>query len=266
MASLQRRDDVDRLCVGLGDGLAVVLAEAVEGVAALHDDAGRRHVADLDGVVLGGADRLGEVEADLLAVDVERGDELDVADVVVAELHVHQAGDGAGRVGVLVVLDALDERRGAVADADDGDANRTHFLLLVVGGRVRSDVVVVVVCSLLDELVEPAHLALGALEPVLLQLRGCSRRGARGCGSATRAARRPAPRAASGGPRGCAGGPGLGAAEERQVGGEALVLPRLGAGLCWPRSANCSLPSAVRRRRRGPGGPTAAGRRSRSPG
>jgi hypothetical protein len=45
-------------------------------VAALHRDAGGRHVGDLDGVVLGGVDRLGEVLADLLVVDVERGDEL----------------------------------------------------------------------------------------------------------------------------------------------------------------------------------------------
>jgi hypothetical protein len=38
--------------------------------------------------------------------------------VVAAELDVHQAGDARGRVGVAVVLDALDERRGAVADAE----------------------------------------------------------------------------------------------------------------------------------------------------
>ena len=126
----QRRHDVDRLVVGLGDRLAVVLAEAVEGVAALHGDAGRRHVADLDRVVLAGADGVGEVVADLLGVDVERGDELHVTDVVRAELHVHQAGHPALRVGVLVVLDALDQRRGAVADADDGHAYRTHGVLL----------------------------------------------------------------------------------------------------------------------------------------
>ena len=45
-------DDVDRVGRGLLDGLAVVLAEAVEGVAALHLDTGRRDLADLDGVVL----------------------------------------------------------------------------------------------------------------------------------------------------------------------------------------------------------------------
>ena len=97
------------LAVGLGDGLAVVLAEAVEGVAALDGDAGRRHVGDLDGVVLAREDRVGQVEADLLGVDVERGDELDVAHVVLTELDVHQTGDGRVLVGILVVLNALDQ-------------------------------------------------------------------------------------------------------------------------------------------------------------
>ena len=90
------------------------------------------HVGELDRVVLARPDRLGEVLADLLGVDVEGGDELDVADVVAAEVDVHQAGDLLGRVGVLVVLDALDEGVGAVADADDRDAD-----LVVACGRRR---------------------------------------------------------------------------------------------------------------------------------
>ena len=68
-------------------------------------------------------DGLAEVEADLGGVDVEGGDELDVADVVAAEHHVHEAGDGLGRVGVAVVLEALHQRAGAVADAGDGQPN-----------------------------------------------------------------------------------------------------------------------------------------------
>ena len=51
-------DDVHRLLVGLGHHLAVVLAQAVEGVAAGHGHARRGHVADLDGVVLAGHDRV----------------------------------------------------------------------------------------------------------------------------------------------------------------------------------------------------------------
>ena len=128
---LEDLDDVDRLGVGLLDGLAVVLAEAVEGVAALDDDAGRRDVADADRVVLRGLRGVGQVEADLLGVDVERSDELDVGDVVVTERHVHQTGHGARGVGVLVVLDALDQGRRAVADAHDCYSYRTHEALFL---------------------------------------------------------------------------------------------------------------------------------------
>ncbi len=118
---LERLDHVDGLGVGDLDGLGVVLADAVERRAALHRDVGGRHVGDLDGVVLRREDRLGQVEADLLGVDVERGDELHVAHVVLAELDVHQAGNGDVLVGVLVVLHALHKRGRAVAHADNGD-------------------------------------------------------------------------------------------------------------------------------------------------
>src|SRR6185295_7243484 len=88
------------------------------------------------GVVLAGDDRLGQIAADLLGVHVERGHELDVADEVVAELHVHQAGDLLGRVGVPVVLHAFHERGGAVAHADDCHTDPRHgFSLFSLSGR-----------------------------------------------------------------------------------------------------------------------------------
>ncbi|MPM55692.1 hypothetical protein SDC9_102489 [bioreactor metagenome] len=124
LGRLQGTDDIDRLGVRLGDGLAVVLAETVEGVAALDGDTGGRHVAERHGVVLAGLHRVGEVEADLLRVDVEGGDEVHVVDVVVAELHVHEAGDGVARIGVAVEVHALDQGRGTITDADDGDTDR----------------------------------------------------------------------------------------------------------------------------------------------
>ena len=111
------------------------------------------------GVVRLGVDRLGQVLADLVLVDVEGGHELDVADVVAAEVDVHQARDEVVLLGVLVVVAALDEAARAVADADDGDpdlavlAPARHpprcwsasppllpFLPLVAHGRLRAPV------------------------------------------------------------------------------------------------------------------------------
>ena len=68
-----------------------------------------------------GEDGLAEVQPDLGRVDVEGRHELDVTDVVAAEGDVHQTRHGVARIGVAVVLDALDQRAGAVADAGDGD-------------------------------------------------------------------------------------------------------------------------------------------------
>ena len=114
-----------------------VLAEAVVGHAALDGDAQVRDVFldELDRVVLAGPDRLGEVLADLVRVDVEGGRELDVADVVAAEIDVHQPGHARVGIGVLVVVDALHERVRAVADADDGDPD---LLVLVAAVAVAS--------------------------------------------------------------------------------------------------------------------------------
>ena len=82
-----------------------------------------RDVRELDRVVRVRPDRIGEVLADLRRRDVERRRELDVADVVAAEVDVHQAGDELVGRGVAVVLDALQECVRAVADADDRDAD-----------------------------------------------------------------------------------------------------------------------------------------------
>src|SRR6185295_3468831 len=116
--------------------------EPVERMPALDRHAGGRHVGEPDRVVRLGEDRLGDVGADLLRVDVERGDDADVADVVAAKLDVHQAGDRLVGVGILVVLQTLHEGRGAVAKPHDRDANLTHrvrsFLRSVALARRRS--------------------------------------------------------------------------------------------------------------------------------
>src|SRR4029079_1699443 len=123
LALLQDADDVGRGAGRLLDDLAQVLAEPVVGHPALDLDVEFVRWLKDEGVVRLRVDRLGQVLADLVLVDVERGDELDVADVVAAEVDVHQARDGVGRLRVLVVVAALDEAARAVAAADDRDAD-----------------------------------------------------------------------------------------------------------------------------------------------
>src|SRR5205814_7465600 len=76
-----------------------------------------------------GEDRFGKVEAHLVLVDVEGGDKLDIADVIAAEVDMHESRDRGLRRRVAVVVHALDQRRGAVAYPHDGHAN---FLVFTV--------------------------------------------------------------------------------------------------------------------------------------
>ena len=108
-AGAERLGHVDGLGGRLLAGGLVVLAEPVERRRPQHLDA---EVGDRvrSGPCCSGRRRSPWTgPADLGGVDVERGHDLDVADVVAAELDVHEAGDVVGRVGVSVVLEALHE-------------------------------------------------------------------------------------------------------------------------------------------------------------
>ena len=110
LGGLQRCNNVNGFGVGLNDGLAVVLAQTVKGVSAQNGNVEVRHVCKLDGVVLAGANGLREIQADLLAVNVECSNKLHVVHVVLTELNMHQTRNLHGRVCIVVVLDALDQR------------------------------------------------------------------------------------------------------------------------------------------------------------
>jgi DNA-binding transcriptional ArsR family regulator len=140
-ALLEDADDVRRRARRLLDDLAEVLAETVVRHPAVDRHAEVGDLLEDEGVVRLGIDGLGEVLAHLVLVDVEGGHELDVADVVPAEVDVHQAGDLLARLRVLVVVAALHEAGRAVPDADDGDADLPVGLLvavLAVGAHVCS--------------------------------------------------------------------------------------------------------------------------------
>ena len=110
----------------------------------------------------------------LLASTSNAATTLDIADVVAAELDVHQAGDRIVRVGVLVVLQALDQGRGAVAQPHDRDANLTHavrsFLRSVADARrccPTGAVISNLLAFVVDQLVEPCDVGLGGRARVL---------------------------------------------------------------------------------------------------
>ena len=61
--------------------------------------------------------------SDLKRADIEGGGHFDVADVITAELDVHQPGNGILPIGVPVEVQPLNKRRGAVPYSDDRNAN-----------------------------------------------------------------------------------------------------------------------------------------------
>ncbi|MNI61773.1 hypothetical protein D3C73_1170590 [compost metagenome] len=93
-------------------------------MAALNSHTGCGNVGNLDGVVFAGADGVCEVQSNLFAIDVESSNEVDVVDVVLAELDVHQTRDRGLGVSVAIVLNTLDQRCGAVTYTDNGNTNR----------------------------------------------------------------------------------------------------------------------------------------------
>ena len=130
--------DVDRLFVGrqeaaLGRILRHVLGNAVMDLAHVDGDAVLGQVApDSDGIV--GEREAGVLQrpADLARIDIERAGDLDIARLVAGEVVVHQADGIALRPGrgMLIELNALEERGCAVAHSDDRYSNLRHIPLL----------------------------------------------------------------------------------------------------------------------------------------
>ena len=97
IADIDLRDISDRHVV------FEIAANSVKHGTALDDDAGLCDVRETTGVVRRGPDRVGDVAADLVGVDVEGRGELDVADVVAADIHVHEPRHGLVRFCIPVV-------------------------------------------------------------------------------------------------------------------------------------------------------------------
>ena len=115
-------DIVDRV-VRLLDDIREVPAEPVEGRAARHGDARSAPRLRSGGCCWGAHRSPRPRRGRPCSARRRRRGYLDVADMIAAELDVHQAGDVLVALGVAIVADTLDERGGAVADTDDADPN-----------------------------------------------------------------------------------------------------------------------------------------------
>ena len=105
-----------------------MLREAVHYDAHFHDGAGEAHFfAKNLGAIGRRKDGFADIEPDLAAVDVEGGDDLDVARPVGTDLLVHEPHGGAIDGGAAVEVNSLDERAGTIAHSDDGDTNFSHW-------------------------------------------------------------------------------------------------------------------------------------------
>jgi hypothetical protein len=113
--------DVSDAGVGFLDPTSDILADTVEGRSAVHLDALWENVGETGRIVWFCKDCFGDVAIDLVLVDVESGRDLDVLQTIAADLGVHQAGRRFVSGGVRIELQALNERRGAVANPDDTD-------------------------------------------------------------------------------------------------------------------------------------------------
>ena len=106
----QDADDVDGAARSLLHDIREVVPYAIVGHAPMNPDAKLGNVGELDGVVGAREDRLGHVQADFSGVDVERGRDLHVLDVVAGQVNVHQSGHGVVGVSPAVILDTLNQR------------------------------------------------------------------------------------------------------------------------------------------------------------
>ena len=123
LAIAEDADDVLGCAWCLLHDLREILADPIVGHAPRDLHAAAGDIREAVGVVRRLIDGIGEILADLVPVDVDSRDEVHIIDVISAEVDVHDPRDPVARLGVAVVVHALNERARAVADTDDRDAD-----------------------------------------------------------------------------------------------------------------------------------------------
>ncbi|MBA7582593.1 hypothetical protein ES708_24525 [subsurface metagenome] len=76
---------------------------------------GGGHLTKLEGVVGWGKNSLGYILANLVLINIKGSHEIDITDMIPAEINVHQPGNKFVIFGFLIVVNALNQGGGAVA-------------------------------------------------------------------------------------------------------------------------------------------------------
>src|SRR5439155_23724054 len=111
------------------DYFSQIAADPVMGRATPDFHPGRTNRGEALGIVWRGRDRFGEIASDLSLGDIEGGDELDMPDMVAAEVEVQNPGNRKAAGRVAIKFDALHQRRRAVPDPDQRDPDFCQYSL-----------------------------------------------------------------------------------------------------------------------------------------
>src|SRR5258708_7404156 len=84
------------------------------------------HIGEAIGIIWSRIDRFTNIFAHLILVDIKGRAELDIANMISPQVHMHQTWDEIIRLRFTIVMHPLYQRTGAVANAYNCN---THFLL-----------------------------------------------------------------------------------------------------------------------------------------
>jgi hypothetical protein len=90
--------------------LRKIFPQSIMRHTAMNGDVQVRHFRELEGVIWVGKDRLAEIFAHFTIYHIERRAKFDVADMIPAQIHVHEPGDTVSLIGIAVKMDTLNKR------------------------------------------------------------------------------------------------------------------------------------------------------------
>ncbi len=79
------------------------------GHAPLHNHSRRGDIAEFEGVIWLSEDGLCYILPHLILIDIKRGNEVDITDMIASQIYMHQSGDEVVLSGAAVVMYSLNQ-------------------------------------------------------------------------------------------------------------------------------------------------------------